>query len=321
MIRTKVGTYVKRTTDEFIAIAKKVHKDRYDYSLVKYTGALEKVEIICKEHGSFWQQANTHIRGQNCPVCAGRFLDRDIFIERANKVHNNTYKYDKAIYTGANNKLTITCELHGDFMQAPSDHLKGRGCPKCALQRVAENSKLTERQFLEKAHILYGDKYDYSEMEYKGYREDVSIICKIHGVFTKKPSTFLKGHGCRDCSKSSGFNKTRFVKLVSRYGCGYLYLVRLSNTDESFLKIGITCRQIDKRMACLPFDKEILHVETFDDGGVLFDAENKLQNVFKQNRYKPKTGFAGETECYSDVDIKLFHEIISKIKEGKPNEV
>lgn len=29
MIRTKVGTYVKRTTDEFIAIAKKVHKDRY----------------------------------------------------------------------------------------------------------------------------------------------------------------------------------------------------------------------------------------------------------------------------------------------------
>ncbi len=30
---------------------------------------------------------------------------------------------------------------------------------------------------------------------------------------------------------------------------------------------------------------------------------------------------AGETECYSDVDIKLFHEIISKIKEGKPNEV
>lgn len=55
--------------NDFADKATKVHEGRYDYSLVKYTRSRFKVEIICKEHGSFWQIANNHLKGSGCNEC------------------------------------------------------------------------------------------------------------------------------------------------------------------------------------------------------------------------------------------------------------
>lgn len=41
----------------------------YDYSKVQYTNQHTKVEIICKEHGSFFQSPNEHLSGKGCPKC------------------------------------------------------------------------------------------------------------------------------------------------------------------------------------------------------------------------------------------------------------
>ena len=56
--------------DKWIADCSKVHGDYYDYSRVLYTGYLNKVEIGCKKHGTFWQTANEHRSGAQCPRCA-----------------------------------------------------------------------------------------------------------------------------------------------------------------------------------------------------------------------------------------------------------
>ena len=48
---------------------KKVHGDRYDYSLVNYTLSRNKIKIICHIHGEFEQTANNHQRGKGCPTC------------------------------------------------------------------------------------------------------------------------------------------------------------------------------------------------------------------------------------------------------------
>ena len=32
-------------------------------------------------------------------------------------------------------KGAIICTIHGQFLQLPTNHLAGSGCPKCALQR------------------------------------------------------------------------------------------------------------------------------------------------------------------------------------------
>jgi len=61
------------TTADFIARARKIHFDAYDYSLVKYTVNSEPVTIICKLHGKFEQNAYAHIhpsKMSGCPACS-----------------------------------------------------------------------------------------------------------------------------------------------------------------------------------------------------------------------------------------------------------
>lgn len=71
--RETVVTRTSDTQDSFIAKARKKHNDKYDYSKVVYLGSTSKVEIICPEHGSFWQRASSHLAGNECKSC---WLDR-----------------------------------------------------------------------------------------------------------------------------------------------------------------------------------------------------------------------------------------------------
>ena len=43
----------KYTTETFIAAAREIHGDKYDYSKVEYVNAKTKVTIICSIHGEF----------------------------------------------------------------------------------------------------------------------------------------------------------------------------------------------------------------------------------------------------------------------------
>jgi len=60
----------KHTTELFIEKARAKHGDWYDYSNSVYTRVMDKIEIICPNHGPFWQEANTHLSdGCGCPKC------------------------------------------------------------------------------------------------------------------------------------------------------------------------------------------------------------------------------------------------------------
>lgn len=58
-----------KTTEQFIADARAIHGDRYDYSKTQYLTNREKVLIICPTHGEFWQRASHHLEGRGCPKC------------------------------------------------------------------------------------------------------------------------------------------------------------------------------------------------------------------------------------------------------------
>jgi hypothetical protein len=67
---------LRLTTEEFIEKSKLRHGDKYDYSRVEYKTNHNKVELICKEHGSFWQMPMNHIKETGCPGCAVTGFDR-----------------------------------------------------------------------------------------------------------------------------------------------------------------------------------------------------------------------------------------------------
>lgn len=48
---------------------KNVHGDLYDYSRSSFGRADDKIEIVCKEHGSFYQTPHNHANGEGCPIC------------------------------------------------------------------------------------------------------------------------------------------------------------------------------------------------------------------------------------------------------------
>lgn len=45
------------------------HGDKYDYSKVVYINGGTDVEIVCRQHGSFFQNIHNHAAGAGCPVC------------------------------------------------------------------------------------------------------------------------------------------------------------------------------------------------------------------------------------------------------------
>ena len=192
----------KKTKEEFIAKAKLVHGDKYDYSKVEYVGALKKVCIICPKHGEFWQEANGHLKGQCCPKCnlEKRASSKEEFIKKARKVHGDKYDYSNVDYVNTMTKVCIICPKHGEFWQRPYSHLHGNGCSKCANEATGERRSFSKEEFIKKAREVHGDKYDYSKVNYVNNYTKVCIICHEHGEFWQTPSTHLRGQGCPKCN-------------------------------------------------------------------------------------------------------------------------
>ena len=49
------------TQEEFIERSRKIHGDKYDYSLVEYVNSVTKVKIICSKHDIFKQTPSGHM--------------------------------------------------------------------------------------------------------------------------------------------------------------------------------------------------------------------------------------------------------------------
>ena len=59
------------TTEQFINLARNIHGNKYDYSQIKFPLKIheEKIPIICKKHGIFYQNVHNHLKGAGCPKC------------------------------------------------------------------------------------------------------------------------------------------------------------------------------------------------------------------------------------------------------------
>lgn len=69
------------------------------------------------------------------------------FIEKSTKIHDGYYTYENTVYVKANEKVNITCPVHGEFWQQPSSHINGRGCVKCRYKISPKKDPRDEMQF------------------------------------------------------------------------------------------------------------------------------------------------------------------------------
>ena len=103
------------------------------------------------------------------------------------------------------------------------------------------SKQLTQEQFVEKARLVHGDKYDYSKSVYVTSKTPLEIICPIHGSFWQKPNKHIsQKQGCPLCSKTHKLTQDEWIaKAVSVHGDRYDYSkVKYINADT---KVEIVC--------------------------------------------------------------------------------
>lgn len=204
----------KLSTEEFIKKAREVHGDRYDYSKVEYVSMSNKVCIICKEHGEFWQVAYSHLNGHGCSKCAyndsrqRHAYNQDEIIEKLRSIFGDRYSYDKVVFKTMKTPITLVCHEkdengveHGEFTMRPDNIFSSnQACPKCYDDRRSRLQRKPVEKFIEEATKVHGGLYEYHKVNYTNTNSKICIVCPIHGDFWQTPSNHLKGKGCPYCS-------------------------------------------------------------------------------------------------------------------------
>lgn len=195
---------------------------------------MEKLTVVCPDHGEFLISPNNHYKGKGCPRCKFRFRNGPEFIEYASALWGNKYDYSQASYSKQSVPVTVVCPEHGTFTVSPGNHTRKSqpcGCPKCgaikaiesvpravagSVKRIAEKAR---EGFIPKSQAVHGDKYDYSLVQYEHRNKEVKIVCPTHGVFLQRPAYHIRGFGCRLCQESRG--ELEIVTLFRSRGVHY----------------------------------------------------------------------------------------------------
>lgn len=163
---------------------------------------------------------------------------KENFIEKAKSKHGDKYDYSKVNFINTKTPVEIVCPIHGSFFQLPNNHISRDGCPKCNKERRISEAK---EHFLKRAHEKYGDKYDYSKVDYINIRTRVKIICPRHGEFTITPEFLLNhSHGCPKCNWGYKYTLNDFLEKA-RHVHGDKYDYSKVNYTDSREKVEIIC--------------------------------------------------------------------------------
>ena len=289
-------------TSDFIKNAKTFHGERYDYSKSFYSNSTSKLSIICKIHGEFLQTPSNHLQGNGCKLCGLNIVGKCNkytkykFIEKSIETHGDTYDYSKVDYVDSQTPVTIICKRHGEFLQGPSIHIGGCGCPKCA-----GVSLMTIEDFIQKSVDKHGDKYDYSKVEYNNVKTKITIICKTHGEFVQTPDSHIRGCGCPNCAQIQRnekriYTKDEFIqKSIEKHGDTYDY----SKVDyvDSKTRVTIICK---KHGEFIQVPQCHLHGNGCKLCGIIFSSNSKryTKDEFIQKSIEKH----GDTYDYSKVD-------------------
>ena len=109
---------------------------------------------------------------------------------------------------------------------------------------ICKSLKLSAEKFIEKAKNIYGDKYDYSLVDYKNEKTKIKIRCKKDDyIFEQTPCQHLRGrNGCPLCSPNPKYNQETFIEKCKKIHQNK-YDYSLVNYKNSKTKVKIICKK------------------------------------------------------------------------------
>lgn len=111
-------------------------------------------------------------------------------------------------------RITFVCKRHDLRTEIRINNLRSNSliCPLC----VGELSRLrAQKDLLRKFKAAHGDRYDYSQVDYKGAGMKVIIVCRKHGPWETLPGNHYQGSGCWKCfSGASSVPERAWMKAI-----------------------------------------------------------------------------------------------------------
>lgn len=175
-----------------------------------------------------------------------------IWLEHFRNVHGYKYDYSNSHLVHHQTKVEILClTCEKSFMQTPSSHRAGNGCPFCGKKSTDLKNSLTHEEFVQKAIQKHGDRFDYSNSLYVSRKKNIIITCKKCNYTTNKPAYMhLRNRGCSNCLQCKRMTHEEFCKRISdKHGAGRFsyvteYISKANNVTYNCLKCSKTITQL-----------------------------------------------------------------------------
>lgn len=262
------------TRDRFLSRAYELNKDKHNYSLIIDVKSIKsKINIICNLcgygiDGDWITSVQSYIDGHGCPrvpveealpvlpSCARNIpwnLTR--LLKAAYRVHKNKYNYalvNKEHIQGQESKIPIICNTcmygaNSEWNISINHHINsGTGCPNCS-----GYLRWTRERFLEQAHKVHSNKYNYSlvtEDAVISSQSRIPLICNIcqygiDGCWTPLLYSHIAGTGCPNCAGNAPWTLEKFLltaRTIHKDNYNYSYITN-SDINGSSSKIPIIC--------------------------------------------------------------------------------
>lgn len=156
----------KEFEKQFKLKSSEIHNNKYNYDKSIYIENSIPLTIKCLLHDvEFEQRPADHLSGKTgCRQCiivkqpqSFKAKSQELFIEQANKVHNNIFDYSKVAYKTTHTHVNIRCIQHNHiFTQTPAHHLEGKnGCEVCKNKGLMWSKEAFVNMYNHKPCIFY----------------------------------------------------------------------------------------------------------------------------------------------------------------------
>jgi hypothetical protein len=197
-----------KTKNKFDELCK--HKNFTVTNIDEYVNNASKIDIICS-HGHKFSTSYTLLKLlKNCPTCK-KHRARDRFFHLL-----KTEKYiptDPFSYIDTQKHLEITCPNGHMYRVTAANFESGYRCRKCANNCSEEGRKNFIKLADERLFIII------DITKYKNRRSKISALCPNGHECEITPASFIKGIGCKKCSKTCPTDAAkRFYQNIKKMG-------------------------------------------------------------------------------------------------------
>jgi len=237
----------RKTHEKFMGELKKLNIEVFNNFevITKYSGGKKNI-ILKNKYGEVTSTPDNLLMGK-IPSIVSALNKTEYWLNMAKEKREDEckiYDYSKFNYVKNSNKSIIICKKHGEFLQSPSKHIFGRGCPKCAFDNASKMYSSNHEEFLKKLKDINPKAFKELEFIDKYIRNDTKLRAKTkYGDVWVAPNKLLNG---RLFTIESAVNKTEFIInkfKANRYDEGKIYDYSKVKYKSNQSKIIIICNE------------------------------------------------------------------------------